>query len=97
VILKTLKKTCRSEYVNIKSRGGTIRLVTEIMKDNMDYCTELMNIVDELRHLEGIKGTIGISENDYISATVIGGSQPKVRLIFTLEYSDSLWTETKTD
>jgi two-component system, OmpR family, sensor histidine kinase VicK len=34
-----------------------------------------------LRHLEGIKGTIGVSENEYISATVLGHSKPKVQLI----------------
>ena len=73
----------RSEYINIKCRGGTIRLVTEITKDNIGYCRELMNIVDELRHLEGIKGTIGVSENEYVSATVLGGSQPKVQLIYS--------------
>ncbi|MGA9153137.1 MAG: hypothetical protein WBZ36_21375 [Candidatus Nitrosopolaris sp.] len=36
----------RSEYINIECRGGTIRLVTEITKDNVGYCRELMNIVD---------------------------------------------------
>lgn len=68
---------------NIKCRGGTIRLVTEITKDNIGYCSELMNIVDELRHLEGIKGTIGVSENEYISATVLGDSQHTVQLIYS--------------
>jgi two-component system, OmpR family, sensor histidine kinase VicK len=72
---------CRNEYINIKRRGGTIRLVTEITKDNIGYCRELINIVDELRHLEGIKCTIGVSENDYVSATALGGSQPEVQLI----------------
>jgi two-component system, OmpR family, sensor histidine kinase VicK len=67
----------RREYINIKCRGGTIRLVTEITKDNVGYCRELISIVDELRHLEGIKGTIGVSENEYVCATVVTGSQPK--------------------
>jgi two-component system sensor histidine kinase VicK len=94
-------QACKSEYVDIKHRGGTIRLVTGITKDNIDYCRELMNTADELRHLEGIKGTIGISENECVSTTVLRGSQPTVQLIYSDTFEvveqgqyifDMLWT-----
>jgi hypothetical protein len=41
-------------------------LTTEITKDNIRYCKELMKIVDELYHLEGIKGNFYISETEHI-------------------------------
>ena len=45
----------RSGYVNIRKGGGKIRAFTEITKDNINYCKELIKIVNELRHLDGIK------------------------------------------
>jgi two-component system, OmpR family, sensor histidine kinase VicK len=33
-----------------------LRYLTEITHDNIAACKELMTIVDELRHLDGIKG-----------------------------------------
>src|SRR5215212_8884212 len=38
-------------YIDIRKRGGKIRCFTEITKDNLRYCKELMKLVDELRHL----------------------------------------------
>ena len=46
----------RNAFLNAKSRGVHLRYLTEITKDNLSYCKELMKIVDELRHLDGIKG-----------------------------------------
>lgn len=45
-------------FLDAKSRGVRLRYLTEITKGNLSYCKELMKIVDELRHLEGIKATI---------------------------------------
>ena len=44
----------RNNYINVKRRGGRIRLITEITRDNIHYCKELIKIVDELRHLDGL-------------------------------------------
>ena len=43
-------------YVKLLNRGVKIRFVTEITKDNIQYCRELSNIVSELKHLGGLKG-----------------------------------------
>ena len=43
-------------YIDIRKRNGKIRALTEITNDNITYCKELMLIVDELRHLDGLKG-----------------------------------------
>lgn len=32
-----------------------MRCITEINKENLSSCKDLLNIVDELRHIDGIK------------------------------------------
>ncbi len=55
--------------VNKKSMAKS-RFITEITKDNMDHCKELMNL-GELRHLDGIKGNFAISEREYIASATM--------------------------
>jgi signal transduction histidine kinase len=42
-------------------RGVRFRFITEITKDNLPYCKEMAKIL-ELRHLDGIKGNLGIMD-----------------------------------
>jgi hypothetical protein len=35
----------RNNYIDIIKRGGEIRLITEITKENLHYCKELRKIV----------------------------------------------------
>jgi signal transduction histidine kinase len=51
-------------------RGIGLRFITEITKDNIPYCKEIIGTV-ELRHLAGVKGNFGISDNEYISVSTI--------------------------
>lgn len=39
---------------DMKKRGIKLRLITDITKDNIDHCKEIMKIT-EIRHLEGIR------------------------------------------
>ncbi len=55
----------RDGYKNIRKRGGKIRAFTEITKENVYYCKELSKLVDELRHLDGVRGGIAVSETEY--------------------------------
>jgi hypothetical protein len=48
-----------------------LRYLTEITKDNLSYCKELIKIVDELRHLDGIKGNYMVSESEYIAPLIL--------------------------
>ena len=49
----------------MKDRGIKLRFITEITKDNIHYCKELMKVAD-LRHLDGVKGNFGIADGrDY--------------------------------
>jgi two-component system, OmpR family, sensor histidine kinase VicK len=59
----------RNGYADIRKRGGKIRAFTEIMKDNIHHCEKLMKLVDELRHLDGVKGGIAVSETEYMATT----------------------------
>ena len=46
----------RKSFVEAKSKGVQLRYLTEITNDNLSSCKEIMKIVDELRHLDSIKG-----------------------------------------
>jgi len=43
----------RNNHIDIIGMGDKIRLITEITKNNINYCKALMRIVTELRHLDG--------------------------------------------
>ena len=64
-------ETIKKAFLDAKRRSVKLRYLTEITKDNISYCKELMTIVDELRHLEGIKGNFMISETEYLSPVVL--------------------------
>ena len=38
----------RNNYIDIIKRGGKIRLITEITRENLQYCKDLLKIVTEL-------------------------------------------------
>ncbi|HEY6884037.1 MAG TPA: hypothetical protein VI278_08385, partial [Nitrososphaeraceae archaeon] len=61
--IEELKKA----FGDAKSRGVKLRYVTEVTEENVVYCKELIKMVDELRHLNGIKGNFYISETEYIA------------------------------
>ena len=73
----------RDGYNDIRVRGGKIRVFTEITKDNVAYCKELMKIVDELRHLDGVKGGIAVSETEYMATTILEEAKPLTQVIYS--------------
>jgi two-component system, OmpR family, sensor histidine kinase VicK len=75
----------KNNYVDVKRRGGRIRLITEITKDNIHYCKGLMKIVDELRHLDGLIGGIAVSESEYMATTQL----QKGKLLTQVFYSNA--------
>jgi hypothetical protein len=42
----------RKSFLQSKDRGIYLRYITEITKENLSYCKELMRIVNEMRHLD---------------------------------------------
>ena len=61
----------RNAFLNAKNRGVHLRYLTEITKDNLPYCKELLKLVDELRHLDGIKGNFMVSETEYVAPLIL--------------------------
>jgi two-component system, OmpR family, sensor histidine kinase VicK len=59
-------KQIRDAFIDAKRRGVTIKYITEITKNNVSYCKELMSVV-ELRHLDGIKGNFYVTEQEYVA------------------------------
>ena len=76
-------KEYRNGYRSIRKRGGRIRAFTEITKENLHHCKELIKLVDELRHLDGVKGGIAISETEYMATTVLQESVPLTEVIYS--------------
>src|SRR5437899_81614 len=67
IVLEPIKKA----FLHARSRGVRLRYITEITHDNISACKELMTIVDELRHLDGIKGNFMVSETEYLAPVVL--------------------------
>jgi two-component system sensor histidine kinase VicK len=61
----------RNAFVDAKNRGVRLRYLTEITTENISYCKDLLSIVSELRHLDGIKGNFMISESEYLAPAVL--------------------------
>jgi two-component system, OmpR family, sensor histidine kinase VicK len=57
----------KNAFLYAKKRGVKLHYVTEITKDNISYCKQLMDMVDEIRHLDGIKGNFYVSESGYLA------------------------------
>ena len=67
IVLEPIRKA----FLDAKSRNVGLRYITEVTKDNVSYCEELMTLVDELRHLDGIKGNFMLSETEYLSPIIL--------------------------
>jgi signal transduction histidine kinase len=73
----------RNGYIDIRRRGAKIRAFTEITKENISYCKELMKIVDELRHLDGVRGGMAVSESEYMATTILEESRALTEVIYS--------------
>jgi two-component system, OmpR family, sensor histidine kinase VicK len=70
-------------YIEIRSRGGKIRALTEITKDNLVYCKELIKLVNELRNLDGIRGGMAVNGFEYMATTELRKSNPSTHIIYS--------------
>ncbi|HEU4444197.1 MAG TPA: hypothetical protein VFR94_05950 [Nitrososphaeraceae archaeon] len=84
----------------MKKRGIKIRFITEITRENVQHCKELMNI-SEVRHLDEIKGNFGIADGILYTAGAksIPSSPPPLLISSTVKalveqqqyFFDMLW------
>jgi two-component system sensor histidine kinase VicK len=63
----------RKLLFDLKKRGIKLRYITDITKDNVKYCKQMMSeFAYEIRHLDGIKANFSVSETEYLaSATLV--------------------------
>jgi len=73
----------KKSIIEAKTRGVISRYLIDITKDNIKYCKELSKIVDELRHLDGVKNNFVLSESEYIAIPVQEKSQPVTQIIYS--------------
>ena len=63
-------KQIRNAFLSAKRRGVRLRYITEINHQNFEDCKVLLGIVDELRHLDGVKTNFMISEVEYLAPLI---------------------------
>jgi len=74
----------RDGYLGILERGGKIRVITEVTRENLDYCKKLSRLVTELRHLDNVKGGLAVSENAYMAtAATLEKGKPLTQVIYS--------------
>ena len=77
-------ESIKRSFLDAKNRDVRLRYLTEITNSNISYCKELMSIVNELHHLDGIKGNFMISESEYLApATSDGETKPASLVIYS--------------
>jgi signal transduction histidine kinase len=70
--------------IDLKNRGVKVKHVTEINNENIHYCKDLMKVIDELRHLDGVKGNFAVSETEYLAtAAALDEAQPVRQLLYS--------------
>ena len=74
----------KKAFLDAKKRGVKLRYITEITKDNLSFCKQLLTMVDELRHLDGIKGNLYVSKGEYLApATFHEKGKPAAQIIYS--------------
>ena len=76
-------KSIRKTILDAKNRGVKLRYITEITKDNILYWKDLMKVIDELRHLEGVKGNFATNGAQYIDIALLQQAKPIVQVIYS--------------
>ena len=63
-------ESIRKAIVDAKNRGIRQRYIFEITKENINYCKELMRMVDDLqvRHSDQIEANFALNETEYLSS-----------------------------
>jgi two-component system, OmpR family, sensor histidine kinase VicK len=77
----------KKALLDIKNRGIKSRVITEITKDNLHYCKELMEVISELRHIDDAKGNFAVTDTEYVSYAIssekpISSMNGKVVVVF---------------
>jgi two-component system, OmpR family, sensor histidine kinase VicK len=88
-------------FIDVKNRGIKTRFITEITNDNLHYCKQLMQVVSEVRHLDGVKGNFAVGESFYAGYAIAREGRPLTHVIFSTGkefveqqfFFDMLWSK----
>ena len=87
------------EYLAMVKRGAKLRVIGEIVKENLAYCKEVMKAI-EIRHMQGVSSYFGVSDSEYIALPGTQEFNPDGPLLYSNEDSfvrhhqllfDTLW------
>lgn len=73
------------DMFDLKKRNVKCRFITEVTKENVDFCKELLKIA-EVRHLPGLKGNFAVNEKEYIASATM----KNLELLSQIVYSNSM-------
>ena len=77
----SLSEGVRKAYHDAKSKGVKIRYITEITRDNLEDCKQILKFA-EVRHLNKLVGNFVVSDKEYL------GQVPSPNFLSHLIYSD---------
>lgn len=82
-VLGTNTSRIKALIMNSRNRGIRLRCITEVTTSNLHYCKQLLDIVDELRHLDNIVGTFYVSDKEcLVPESIHKKGKPASRIIY---------------
>ena len=67
LILLPVIRLLKNRVLEVKAK---FRYITEVRKDNIPYCKELMK-VGQVRHLDGIRSNFVVTDTEYTSSAIM--------------------------
>ena len=91
------------ERVDARRRGARSRQIIDITQNNLPDCKKIMSMVDEVRHLSGVKVVFGISDIEFIAMvpSLAPMEEKKIQFVhsdsesvigYKQQIFDALWT-----
>ncbi|AIF83880.1 signal transduction histidine kinase [Candidatus Nitrososphaera evergladensis SR1] len=72
----------KTQFHALKDRNVKSRFITNITKENLPYCKEVMQL-GELRHMDGVKGGMGVTETEFMATAVLQEAQLLSQVIYS--------------
>jgi two-component system, OmpR family, sensor histidine kinase VicK len=73
---------CFQAITKAHKRGATIKYVTEVTKENLQYCKELLDVA-QVNHVDGIRGNFVVTDTHYLGTIALSDIQSISQLIYS--------------
>jgi signal transduction histidine kinase len=74
-------ESIRKAMLSAKNKGIRQRYIVEITKENIQYCREIIKLVDDLRHSGQIEANFALNEKKYLGSITL--NEPNQQAIYT--------------